>query len=123
MKTKILQIIPVLPSSDIERDIAWYKERAGFGVYFADKMYASLYRKNHCIHLQWHADTASDPLLGGSVIRIFVQDVKPLFDEFVRRGTVAQNSFRTKTAWNTNEFGFYDLNKNAIFMAEDIEAS
>ena len=123
MKTKFLYIIPVLPSSDIERDVAWYKERAGFGIFFADKMYASLHRENLCIHLQWHADTASDPLLGGSVIRIFVKDIKPLFDEFVRRGTVAQDSFKSNTPWNTNEFGFFDLNKNAIFIAEDIEAS
>ena len=34
MKTGILNIIPVLPTSDIERDIAWYKEKMGLEVYF-----------------------------------------------------------------------------------------
>jgi len=121
MPTKIFTVIPVLPSADISRDIAWYKEKAGFETRYSDNMYAVLYRDNICIHLQWHADTEKDPLLGGSVIRIDVKNIKPLFDEFVERGTVAQNSFIANTPWKTNEFGFFDLNKNAIFIMEDIE--
>jgi hypothetical protein len=121
MLTKIFTVIPVLPSADISRDIVWYKEKAGFETRYSDNMYAVLYRDNICIHLQWHADTEKDPLLGGSVIRIDVKNIKPLFDEFVERGTVAQNSFRANTPWQTNEFGFFDLNKNAIFIMEDIE--
>eukprot|EP01035_Chromulina_nebulosa_P067187 gene67187-92044_t len=63
--------MPVLPSADVARDVAWYKEKAG---------------ENICIHLQWHADTADDPLLGGSVIRIDVKNIQPLFEEFLQRG-------------------------------------
>lgn len=111
--------IPVLPTSDIERDIVWYKEKMGLETYFADEMYAVLYRDNLWIHLQWHADTEEDPLLGGSVIRIYVKNIKPLFDEFVQRGTVTSGKIKINTAWKTNEFGFYDLNKNAIFIMED----
>jgi len=120
MTTELLSIIPVLPSAEIERDVAWYKEKAGFNVSHADTMYAVLYRENLCIHLQWHADTENDPLLGGSVVRILVKDIGPLFGEFVQRGTVAQGAFKRNTPWNTNEFGFFDLNKNAIFIVEDI---
>jgi hypothetical protein len=120
MNTEFLSIIPVLPSSDIEKDIAWYEEKTGFKKYFADKMYAVLYRDNLCIHLQWHADTESDPLLGGSVIRIYVKKVNPLFEEFVQRGTVTSDSLKRNTPWKTNEFGFFDLNHNAIFIMEDI---
>jgi|SRR3954468_20737148 hypothetical protein len=120
MKTEILSIIPVLPSSNIERDITWYKERAGFETYFVDSMYAVLYRDNISIHLQWHADTENDPLLGGSVIRIAVKNINPLFIEFVQRGTVTQEALKLNTPWKTNEFGFFDLNKNAVFIMEDI---
>ncbi len=120
MKTEIFGIIPVLPSADIARDIAWYKEKAGFETKFSDNMYAVLCRDNIYIHLQWHADTENDPLLGGSVIRIDVKNLKPLFDEFVDRGTIIQDALKTNTSWNTNEFGFYDLNKNAIFIMEGI---
>ena len=65
------------------------------------------------------ADSADDPLLGGSVIRIFVKNIMPVFDDFVQRGTVSKDKFRANTPWNTNEFGFYDLNNNAIFVVED----
>jgi hypothetical protein len=121
MQTEIFGIIPVLPSADISRDIAWYEEKAEFETKYSDKMYAVLCRDNICLHLQWHADIENDPLLGGSVIRINAKNIKPLFEEFVRRGTVAQNAFKTNTSWGTNEFGFFDLNKNAIFVMEDIE--
>ena len=64
------------------------------------------------------ADTDDDPLLGGSVIKIFVQNIQPIFEEFVQRGTVKPDKLRLGTPWNTNEFGFYDLNNNAIFIVE-----
>ena len=111
----------MLPSENIDRDVAWYNEKTGFQLHFADKMYAVLYRENICLHLQWHAGTTDDPLLGGSVIRINVKNIKHIFDEFVQRGTVSLDSFKANTAWGTNEFGFYDLNNNAIFIMEDID--
>lgn len=120
MKTELLKIIPVLPSSDIERDIQWYKEKTGFDTYYKDSMYAVLYRENLVIHLQWHADTSDDPLLGGSVIRIHVKNIRDIFNEFVQRGTVADDKLRLNTPWGTHEFGFYDMNNNAVFIMEDI---
>ena len=123
MNTIFLSIIPVLPSSNISRDVIWYKEKTGFESVFSDNLYAVLLRDNLCIHLQWHADTEDDPLLGGSVIRIFVKNVKPLFDEFVKKGTVKSDKFVANTPWKTNEFGFYDLNHNAIFIVEGSDLS
>jgi hypothetical protein len=123
MTTELLSIIPVLPSADIEKDIAWYKEKVGFEIYFSDSMYAVLYRENICLHLQWHADTPEDPLLGGSVIRMYVKNIQSLFTELVNRGTVTQDSLKINTPWKTNEFGFFDRNKNAIFIMEDTQNS
>lgn len=121
MKVEFLNTIPVLPSADIDRDVTWYQEKMGLQLSFADKMYAVLYREGLCIHLQWHADTQDDPLLGGSVVRILVKNIQPLFKEFVERGTVAADKFRNNTPWGTNEFGFFDLNQNAIFIFEPAE--
>ena len=118
MNGTLQQIVPVLPSADIERDIAWYEAQTGFQAFFKDPLYAGLRRDNLHLHLQWHADTEDDPLLGGSVIRVFVRDIQPLFDEFVARGTVQPDAFRANTPWHTHEFGFYDLNRNAIFIVE-----
>ena len=119
-QTKTLCIIPVLPSSDITRDVAWWNEKVGFRLIFNDNMYAVLGRDNLYIHLQWHAGTNEDPLLGGSVIRIYVKNIPPLFNELLQRGTVTEDKFISNTPWKTNEFGFYDLNRNAIFIMEDI---
>lgn len=119
MPTLWKQIIPVLPSSNIERDTKWYADKVGFEVVTKDTMYAILKRESLYVHLQWHAGTQEDPLLGGSVIRMFVEYIQPIFEEFVTRGTVAKNKLRMGTPWNTNEFGFYDLNSNAIFIVED----
>ena len=119
-QSKIHQIVPVLPSADIPRDLAWYEEKTGFIKKFGDDMYAGIVRGEHWLHLQWHADTEDDPLLGGSVIRIFVPDIQPYFTEFVERGTIKKEKLRLNTPWGTHEFGFYDLNNNAIFVVEDL---
>ena len=120
MKSGILEISPVLPSQDIERDVAWYHKFVGFELLHKDEMYAVMRRENICIHLQWHADNEDDPLLGGSAIKIFVKDINLLFKELQKRGTVSEAKLRLKTAWRTNEFGFYDLNNNAIFFVQDL---
>jgi hypothetical protein len=120
MDTHILNITPVLPSLDIKRDVAWYEEKTGFRCLHHDDGYAVLKREHFYLHLQWHADTVDDPLLGGSVVKIFVKDIRPILDEMVESGTVKPEKLRLNTSWQTNEFGFYDLNNNAIFFVEDI---
>lgn len=117
---KIKGIEPVLPSSDIESDIKWFNKHTGFKYSFGDDMYSGISRDGVCIHLQWHANNAEDPLLGGSVIKIFVEDIKPWFEEFVERKTIQPEKLRMNTPWGTHEFGFYDLNKNAIFIVQDV---
>ena len=115
-----MQITPVLPSQNIVRDIDWYKKHLGFDLVGNDKMYAILKRENLRIHLQWHADTPDDPLLGGSVIKIFVDDIHPFYNELLERQTIVSSQLKMSTSWATNEFGFYDLNKNAIFIVQDL---
>ncbi|MBZ4192436.1 hypothetical protein [Niabella beijingensis] len=122
MNAEFLNIIPVLPSADIERDIKWYNEKMGLKNYFSDSMYAILYRDNLWLHLQWHAGTEDDPLLGGSVVRILMKNISAIFEEFQKRGTVTADKLRQDTPWKTNEFGFYDLNSNALFIMEDVRS-
>jgi len=116
---KFRQIEPVLPSQDIQRDIKWYQKYTGFTPLHYDNMYAVLQRENLYIHLQWHANTDDDPLLGGSVIKIIVEDIQPIFEEFIKRETIKPEKLRMNTPWKTHEFGFFDLNKNAIFVVQD----
>ncbi|SDS29196.1 VOC family protein [Gramella sp. MAR_2010_147] len=120
MDSGFIEISPVLPTSDLNRDVEWYKTNLGFRLLQKDEMYAVMRRENLCIHLQWHADTEEDPLLGGSVIKIFVLDIQPVFKELVEKGVITEDRLRLKTSWGTNEFGLYDLNRNAIFFVEDL---
>ena len=119
MNMELLFTCPVLPSQDIDRDVDWYARYLGFSLVQKDEMYAVLVRDNLHLHLQWHADTEDDPLLGGSVIKIFVRNIGPLFDELVERGGVSPDKLRRNTPWGTHEFGMYDLNRNALFIVED----
>lgn len=120
MENNLIEVIPVIPSADIERDVNWYNDKMGFTCRQQDEMYAVLKRGEVYLHLQWHADTEDDPLLGGSVIKIFVKDIHKIFKEFCIREVVKPEKLRMRTPWNTHEFGFYDLNRNAIFMVQDI---
>jgi len=115
-----LYIIPVLPSSDIERDLKWYDTYTGFTFLFGDKGYVGLKRDTLEFHLQFHHGNEEDPMIGGSVIKVFVPDIEPYFEEFVERGTITKEKLRRNTPWGTHEFGFYDLNNNAIFIVQDI---
>ena len=113
-----LQIIPVLSSADIERDLKWYEKYTGFKYVFGDNGYAGLQRDNLEFHLQFHHGNDQDPV-SPSVMKIFVSDIHPYVDEFAKRGTIKKDKLRMNTPWGTHEFGFYDLNKNAIFIVQD----
>lgn len=119
MKDNFLHMVPVMPSADIQRDVKWYSLNLGFVEKYAEDGYSVLYRDNQWLHLQWHADTEEDPLLGGSVIKIFVRDITPIFDELVSKQLVSPSKLRRNTPWGTHEFGLYDLNKNAIFFVQN----
>ncbi len=114
-------ICPVLPTSDMDRDVLWYEKHCGFKLIGGDSMYAILRRDNLSIHLQWHANTEDDPLLGGSVIKIFVDDIDSWYEEFKMRKTITPEKLKRNTAWGTHEFGFYDLNSNAIFVVQNAQ--
>jgi len=117
---RVKKVIPVFPSRNINTDVEWYKKYVNLDCAYSDDMYALLKGENIELHLQWHADTVDDPLLGGSVLRIEVEDINPVFDEFVNLGTVKKEKLRLNTPWHTHEFGFYDLNNNAIFIMQSL---
>ncbi len=114
-----LYIIPVLSSSDIKRDAEWYEEYTGFKYYFGDEGYAGFTRDNLEFHLQWHHNNEQDPVHPG-VMKIFVKNIEPYFEEFVERGTITPDKLKKNTPWGTHEFGFYDLNNNAVFIVQDV---
>ena len=116
----VIEVIPVLPSANIKRDVKWYGNQLGCTFMGGDHMYSVLRLNKITLHLQWHADTDDDPLVGGSVIRISVEDIDSVFENLVGRGVVHKDKLRLNTDWGTHEFGLYDLNNNAIFFVQDV---
>ncbi|SNT03925.1 hypothetical protein SAMN05421640_2116 [Ekhidna lutea] len=114
-----LQIIPVLSTDNIKRDLEWYEKYTGFKYAFGDDGYVGLQRDNLEFHLQFHHANEDDPVFP-SVMKIFVSDIHTYVDEFVKRGTIQKEKLRMNTPWGTHEFGFYDLNRNAIFIVQDV---
>ncbi|MEL6925309.1 MAG: VOC family protein [Bacteroidota bacterium] len=119
IKDSWISITPVLPTNDMQRDVEWYASQLGFKKVGGDDMYAILKRDHLFLHLQWHSGTADDPVLGGSVIRIFVKDIEPIYLDILQRGAITEDRLRMDTPWGTHEFGLYDPNNNAIFFVAD----
>jgi hypothetical protein len=61
-----------------------------------------------------------DPMSSDSTIKVSVEDIQLYFDEFLKRGTITKEKLRRNTPWGTHEFGFYDLNRSAIFAVQDM---
>ncbi len=122
-ETKFLYMSPVLASADVARDVAWYEQKLGFkNVY--DSLayqegpidYAVVGRQKLFLHLQFQFPkdmTSTD-------IRFQVQNIDPLFEEYLSRAVVTSASMRRKTAWNTDEFGLFDPSGNRITFFEDL---
>lgn len=122
-ETKILSLSPVLASSDVGRDVEWYETKLGFkSVYDSSAYhegpidYAVVGRQNQFMHLQFQFPldmTCTD-------VRIQVQNIRPLFEEYVSSGAVARDRYDEKTTWHTAEFGLFDLSGNRITFFEDL---
>ena len=113
---EFLGIVPVIPSQNIKRDIDWYGRKVGFEAAHHNELYAVLRRDRLRIHLQWHADTNADPLLGGSGVKVFVDDIQPIFEELEKMGTVSMEAIQCQTRWNTMNLGFSILIRMASFL-------
>ena len=117
--TSLHKLCPVLSSENLERDIKWYETYVGFNLNYLEDGYAVLNRGHLFIHLQWHHNNDEDPV-HGSVIKIFVDDIYPMLEEMIKRGTITKDKLRLNTSWKTHEFGCYDLNKNAIYFVQEV---
>ena len=87
---------------------------------FEDGTYAVISRYQLCIHLQWHIDNEENLFSRGSVLKLFLPDVKLFIFMFILRGTITENNFRRNTPLTTSKFSYYDLNKNTIYFMQDL---
>ena len=112
------QIHPVLPVKNVERAVEFYVEKLNFELAFTDtsdaKGYAGVSRDNIEIHLQWHDDKEWVIGLDRPMLRIYVDDIEELFQEYEQQNVYHRNTSLKKTSWGTFEFTFYDLYGNSL---------
>lgn len=133
---KLRMGIPVLPVRDVSATTAFYHERLGFEVLYADEAYGMLRRNAVDIHL-WAAtdetwreragnpvDTGAESFLAGTAsTRIRVDGVDALFAELTASDVVHPNGPLTDTPHGTREFTALDLDGNALAFFQPMPRS
>jgi catechol 2,3-dioxygenase-like lactoylglutathione lyase family enzyme len=114
-----LAAIPVLPALDIEKGIAFYRDKLGFSLAFQYPDYAGLKLGAVEVHL-WRCE---DPALPGMTsCRIHVRGVDALYEQAKQQGVVHPNGPLEDKPWGLRQFTALDLWGNAIVFAEPSQA-
>lgn len=123
MKAKLKQIQPVLPVKDVSQSINYYVQKLGFKLAFMynenDPKYAGIVRDGIEIHLQWHDEKEWLEGLERPMLRIVVDGIEALFEEYKSESVFHERTVLRETAWGTKEFAFYDLNMNGLTFYRD----
>lgn len=119
---KLVQVNPVLPVSNMEASIQFYEQKLGFkNVYDSSQYdtgglnYAVMCRQSICLHLQLFDQLNEQPQ-----IRIQVQQIEALFEEFIANGVFGHQPQLRQTPWGTKEFAFFDPNRISLTFYEDL---
>lgn len=132
---KLLHSIPALPATDIERSVAFYRDRLGFSVAFQKEGFAKLLRDTVELHLwvandeQWRNRDSSQPVVSGAEsfiagthsCRIEMEGVNDFYDVCVPLGILHPKGHLEEMPWRTREFGVLDPDGNLITFFERLQ--
>lgn len=123
-KGYLKQIHPVLPVKDVSKAVDYFINKLGFKLAFtdatSDKVYAGVRRDAIEIHLQWHDEKEWISRLDGPMLRIYVENIDDLFEEYRSQNVFHNNTTLKTTSWGTKEFAFYDLYSNGLTFYRDL---
>lgn len=124
LKVHLKQIHPVLPVRNVSESIKYYQDLLGFNIAFKDTgndpKYAGIQRDAIEIHLQWHDEKDWGEGMDSSLLRIYVEAVDALFDEYQSKSVFHDRTAVKDTVWGTREFGIYDIDKNGLIFYKDL---
>ena len=131
---RLLETHPIVGSRDVDRTIAFYVERLGFELIFADGQtppnYVGMRRDDVELHVQFQDEDE----MGTIRLRFKVSDPDTLLSDFESRQAFSdpmppsekQSPAQVKltkslrdTTWGTREFGFYDPDGNELHFYRD----
>lgn len=121
--SNLKNITPVLPVMDVKAEIEFFENLGFTNVYdslrYSDTLdYAVLFREGVGVHLQLQFEEDMPKKNASQQIKIWVNDLNTLHKEFEEKGFEVKR--RDKTAWGTNEFGFYSPNHNAVIFVQSL---
>ena len=118
------QIHPVLPVKNVSKAVDFYVNKLGFKLGFtdttSDKGYAGVSRDAIEIHLQWHDEQEWVVGLDRPMLRIYVEHITLLFEDYKTKDVFHDRTSLRKTPWGTEEFAFYDLYGNGLTFYRDL---
>jgi hypothetical protein len=112
---EILSAIPVLPALDLEKTIAFYRDKLSFGLAFQYGDYAGLQYGPVEIHF-WHCEDPAIPAV--TSCRINVRGVDAIYEQAKKQGVVHPNGALEDKPWGLRQFTALDLWGNCIVFAE-----
>lgn len=122
-KGYLKQIHPVLPVKNVADAVSFYVNKLGFRLTFTDTTdehgYAGVSRDGIKIHLQWHDEKEWLAGLDRPLLRIYVDQIEDLYDEYKTQNVFHENTGLKETSWGTKEFAFYDLHGNGLTFYRD----
>jgi catechol 2,3-dioxygenase-like lactoylglutathione lyase family enzyme len=128
---------PALPSADVGRSVAFYRDVLGFEALHAEEGFAVLRRDAATLNVwgatddSWHdrsdwarpvVSGAESFIAGTASCRVRVHGVDELYAHCVDRGIVHPNAHIEDTDWGTREFGTLDPDGNLVSFFEERSA-
>ncbi len=112
---------PILVVRDIEKSVAYYRDRLGFTVDFTygePPSYAGVYRGSVLLHLQAESQTDRPP--GGSAVYLYVEDADRTHTELRERGARIEKEPQDYP-YGLRDFDVRDLDGNRLVIASPTE--
>ncbi|MCG8406318.1 MAG: VOC family protein [Phycisphaerales bacterium] len=126
MAAKFEEVNPVLPVRDVRKSVRFYVDKLGFAGLFQDSEddphYVGVKRDAVELHLQWH-DSEEWSRVERPMLRLRIEDVDRLFDEYKDKGVFHEHTQLRDTPWGTREFAFFDPDMNGLTFYRDNPSS
>jgi uncharacterized glyoxalase superfamily protein PhnB len=121
-ETTFRELNPVIPVREMRKALEFYEQKLGFRKTFDDASgpdsvpsYAGVCRGGLCLHLQTMAPDENPTM---PLIRIRVERIEPLYEEYRAKGVVRAKL--EPKPWGSKDFGLYDVNGAALVFYEDL---
>ena len=115
---RLTNAIPVLPSSDLDATIEYYRTKLGFdGTTYGT--YLVTWRDEIQLHFAWSDD---HDVARAPMCRIGVQNIDELHAEFGRSGVLGRGGELTAEPWGMRQFAVIDDDGNCLVFQEPSRA-